>query len=178
MKKKELALSKVYKLLEPGPVVLMTTCYKDEIDVMAMSWTMPIEFEPPMFACIVSNRNHSFDLLKKSKECSINIPSDKMLDKIVEVGNISGAKVDKFKKFNLMVEKADTIKAPFLSECFANLECRIKDVSLVGKYGLFILEVEKGRIASVKKGYKMVHHRGNGIFVVDGKVIKTSSSKK
>ena len=178
MKKKELALSKVYKLLEPGPVVLMTTCYKDEIDVMAMSWTMPIEFEPPMFACIVSNRNHSFDLLKKSKECVINIPQEKMLDRVVKIGNVSGKKVDKFQKFNLLTEKAQTVKAPLLSECFANLESKVIDMRFVEKYGMFVLQVHKAWTGAGKRKFKVFHHHGEGVFAVDGKIIRIASAKK
>ncbi len=49
---KELPLSKVYQLLEPGPVVLLTTARRGRANVMAMSWHMMIEFEPPQVACV------------------------------------------------------------------------------------------------------------------------------
>jgi flavin reductase (DIM6/NTAB) family NADH-FMN oxidoreductase RutF len=55
----ELALSKVYQLLEPGPVVLLTTARKGRANVMAMSWHMMVEFEPPLVACLVSGNNYS-----------------------------------------------------------------------------------------------------------------------
>ena len=65
---KDLPLSKVYQLLEPGPVVLLTTAYKGRANVMTMSWHMMIEFEPPLVACVVSNANHSFAALRTTKE--------------------------------------------------------------------------------------------------------------
>ena len=49
--KKSLSLSKVYRLLEPGPVVLVTTDGKGKADIMALSWHMMIEFEPPLVGC-------------------------------------------------------------------------------------------------------------------------------
>ena len=54
---KNLPLSKVYQLLEPGPVVLLTTARKGRANVMTMSWHMMVEFEPPLIACVVSNAN-------------------------------------------------------------------------------------------------------------------------
>jgi flavin reductase (DIM6/NTAB) family NADH-FMN oxidoreductase RutF len=75
MAKKSFPLSKVYGLLEPGPVVLITTASKNRANIMTQSWHTMLEFEPPLVACVVSNRNYSFDILKTSKECVINIPT-------------------------------------------------------------------------------------------------------
>src|SRR5208282_6412374 len=61
---KDLPLSKVYRLLEPGPVVLLTTARNGRANVMTMSWHMMVEFEPPLLACIVSNANHTFAALR------------------------------------------------------------------------------------------------------------------
>ena len=66
---KDLPLSKVYQLLEPGPVVLLTTARKGRANVMTMSWHMMVEFEPPLIACVVSSANHSFTALRATKEC-------------------------------------------------------------------------------------------------------------
>jgi len=46
--KKPFPLSKVYRLLEPGPVLLVTTAGQEKADVMALSWHMMIDFEPPL----------------------------------------------------------------------------------------------------------------------------------
>ncbi len=35
-----ISLSKIYQLLEPGPVVLLTTAHRGRANVMAMSWHM------------------------------------------------------------------------------------------------------------------------------------------
>ena len=39
---KDLPLAKVYQLLEPGPVVLLTTARKGRANVMTMSWHMMV----------------------------------------------------------------------------------------------------------------------------------------
>ncbi len=178
MKKKSFPLAEVYQLLEPGPVVMVTTSYKGESDVMTMSWQTMIDFDPPILGCIISNRNHSFNLLKKSKECVINIPTVELAEKVVGVGNVSGRQVDKFEKFQLLQEAASQVKAPLLTECFANLECKVIDTKMVTKYNLFILQVLKAWIRPTQKKTRTIHHCGNGLFVVDGKRITIPSKMK
>ena len=93
---KDLPLSKVYQLLEPGPVVLLTTARKGRANVMTMSWHMMVEFEPPLVACVLSNANYSFAALRATKECVIAVPARKLAAKVVKVGNCSGREVEKF----------------------------------------------------------------------------------
>ena len=101
MKKKSFPVSKAYQLIEPGPVIMVTTQYKDKQNVMTMAWHMMVEFEPVLVAFIMSEDNYSFDLLKKSKQCVINIPTVDMIKTAVDIGSCTGVKVDKFKKFGL-----------------------------------------------------------------------------
>ena len=172
---KNLALSKVYQLLEPGPVVLLTTACQGRANVMALSWHMMVEFEPPLVACVVSNRNHSFAALRSTKECVIAIPALGLASKVVEVGNCSGRNVDKFKKFGLTAAPAELVAAPLVAECFANLECKVADARFVNKYCMFILEVLKAWIDPAQKNPRTIHHQGYGKFIVDGETIKLKS---
>lgn len=48
-------LSRVYQLIEPGPVVLLTTAHKGRANVMTMSWLTMVEFEPPLIAECFAN---------------------------------------------------------------------------------------------------------------------------
>jgi flavin reductase (DIM6/NTAB) family NADH-FMN oxidoreductase RutF len=172
---KDFPLSKVYQLLEPGPVVLLTTARKGRANVMTMSWHMMVEFEPPLVACIVSNRNHSFAALRATKECVIAIPARKLAAKVVKVGNSSGRDIDKFKAFGLTAAPAKRVAPPLVAECFANLECKVTDTRFVNAYGLFILEVLKAWIDPKQKNPKTIHHRGYGTFAVDGETIRLKS---
>ena len=61
---KSLPLSKVYQLLEPGPVVLLTTAGKGRNNVMTMSWHTMMDFEPPIIGAVVSNRDYTFNILR------------------------------------------------------------------------------------------------------------------
>ncbi len=174
---KDFPLAKVYQLLEPGPVVLLTTARKGRANVMTMSWHMMMEFTPPQIACIVSNRNFSFAALCATKECVIAIPARKLATKVVKVGNATGRNIDKFKAFGLTPLPAAHVKPPLIAECFANIECRVTDTRLVSAYCLFILEAQKAWIDPKQKNPKTIHHRGNSVFAVDGATIKLKSAK-
>ena len=172
---KNLPLAKVYQLLEPGPVILLATARKGRANVMTLSWQTMLDFEPPLVACVVSEANHSFAALRATKECVIAVPAVKLAPTVVAVANCSGRDVDKFKKFVLTPLKAKRVAAPLVAECFANLECRVADTGFVKKYNLFILEVLKAWIDPARKNPKTIHHRGDGVFTVDGKTIKLKS---
>jgi flavin reductase (DIM6/NTAB) family NADH-FMN oxidoreductase RutF len=174
---KKLPLAKVYQLLEPGPVVLVTTARNGRANVMAMSWHMMVEFEPPMVACIVSNANFSYAALRATRECVIAVPDAALARTVVKVGNCSGREVDKFATCRLTAVPAESVAAPLIGECFANLECRVVDTRLASQYCLFILEVVNAWTDPKRKNPKTIHHHGYGRFVVDGKTIRLRSEK-
>lgn len=172
---KDLPLSKVYALIEPGPVVLLSTARKGRPNVMTMSWHMMLEFEPPLIACICSGNNYSFEALRATGECVIAIPSRKLASKVVNVGNCSGADTDKFKAFKLTPVPAAQVKAPLIAECFANLECKVVDRRMINNYNMFILEVVRACRDPKQKNPKTIHHHGYGKFAVDGPMITLKS---
>ncbi|MDR3415078.1 MAG: flavin reductase family protein [Nevskia sp.] len=175
---KQLALSRVYQLLEPGPVVLLTTAHKGCANVMTMSWHMMMEFEPPMLACVVSAGNHSFAALRASRQCVIAVPGVELAATVVKVGNCSGRDVDKFAAFGLTPLPARRVAAPLVAECFANLECRVVDTRMVKRYNLFVLEVVQAWADSARKRRRTIHHCGYGRFVVDGEAIRLRSKMR
>jgi flavin reductase (DIM6/NTAB) family NADH-FMN oxidoreductase RutF len=177
-KKTSLQLSKVYALIEPGPVVLVTTASLGRTNIMTMSWHMMIDFKPPLIACVISDRGFTFEVLKKTKECVINIPTAELAKQVVACGNISGRKIDKFAKFRLMPSAASCVKAPLIAECYANLECRVTDTKLAARYNIFIVEVVKAWIDRSKKEPRTIHHQGYGKFVIDGETIKLPSKMR
>src|SRR5674476_1415239 len=154
---KDLPLSKVYQLLEPGPVVLLTTAQKGHANVMTMSWHMLVDCEPPLVACVVSSADYSFAAWRATKECVIAVPALELARKVVEVGNCSGRDVEKFERFGLTPVPAERVAAPLVAECFANLECKVVDTHLVNRYNLFVLEVLKAWTDPAHKDPKTIH---------------------
>lgn len=179
MAKKRFPLDKAYQLLEPGPVIMVTTVdKKGNPNIMTMSWHTMIDFMPPILGIVMSDQNYSFELLKKTKECVINIPTVALVKQAVGVGNCTGATVDKFKKFALTPVPAKHVQPPLIAECYAHLECRVIDMKMAKKYNLFILEGLAAWVTPSKKRQRAIHHCGNGVFVADGKRIAVPSGKK
>jgi flavin reductase (DIM6/NTAB) family NADH-FMN oxidoreductase RutF len=178
MGRRAFPLSRVYRLLEPGPVVMVTTVKEGRPNIMTMSWHTMMEFEPPIVGCVISNRNYTFDILKATKECVINIPTVELASKAVDCGNTSGRRVDKFRAFRLTPVPASCVGPPLIGECYANLECRVVDARMAAKYNFFILEVLKAWIDPARKDPRTIHHLGRGAFMVAGRTIKLPSKMK
>jgi flavin reductase (DIM6/NTAB) family NADH-FMN oxidoreductase RutF len=140
-----------------------------------MGWHTVMEFSPSLIGCIISNQNHSFEMIKKSKECVINIPTQEMAKKVVGIGNCSGSEIDKFKKFELTAIPATKVDAPLIQECYASFECKISDSQLVNRYNFFIFEVFKAHVAISPKYPRTLHFRGDGVFMLSGRSIKLPS---
>jgi len=178
MSKRSYPLSKVYRLLEPGPVTMVTTAFRGRTNIMTMSWHTMIDFQPPLVGCVISDRNHTFGMLKATKECVINIPTVELASKAVRCGNTSGRTVDKFKALRLTAEPGTHVRAPLIGECYASLECKVVDTRMVARYGLFVLEVVKAWIDPSRKNPRTIHHLGRGRFRVDGRTITLPSRMK
>ncbi|POR57064.1 flavin reductase family protein [Bosea psychrotolerans] len=174
----KLELSKVYQIIEPGPVVFLTTAHEGRANVMTMSWHMMVDFEPPQIACIVSAANYSFAALQATKECVIAVPARRLAVAVVEVGNSSGRDIDKFESFALTAKPASRVQAPLIAQCFANLECKVIDTRLVTSHNLFFLEVVEAWIDRAQRRPKTIHHHGYGKFVVDGSTIQLQSKMR
>ena len=172
---KPFPLDKVYQLIEPGPVVLLTTAFDGELNVMTMSWHMMMEFVPPRIGCVVSSADHSFTALTRTGECVIAIPAADMAEKVVAIGNCSGRDTDKFAEIGLTALPAEEVSAPLIGECFANLECRVVDRDFVERHNLFVLDVAKAWHDPQQVAPKTLHHKGYGTFVIDGEEITLAS---
>lgn len=166
--KRDYPVADIRRFLEPGPVVLVSSAWKGERNIMTMGWHMPMEFSPSLVGCIISSANHSFAMIRKSKECVINVPTVDLAEAVIGIGNHTGAEIDKFETYGLTPLPAHAVAAPLIKECHVNLECRLVDSSLINKYGMFIFEVVKAWAAATPKNPKTLHYRGEGRFMIAG----------
>lgn len=165
---RQLKLSRAFTLIEPGPVVLVTTRDGGRNNVMTISWTMVVDFTP-VFAITTGPWNFSFAALRKTRECVIAIPTVDLLDRVVGIGTCSGADTDKFARFGLTPAPGKVVEAPLIRECLANIECKVVD--LVRKHEIVVLEAVAAWIDPARRERRTVHAVGDGTFVVDGRRI-------
>jgi flavin reductase (DIM6/NTAB) family NADH-FMN oxidoreductase RutF len=171
IRKIDFPVANVRRYLEPGPIVLVSSAWRDKRNIMVMGWHTVMEFTPSLVGCVIAGGNYSFSLIRRSGECVINLPTTALTDTVVGIGNCSGAAVDKFEKFGLTALPARDVKAPLIAECHANFECRLKDDSLVDRYNFFIFEVVKAHVAPRPKYPQTLHYTGDGVFMVSGKIV-------
>jgi flavin reductase (DIM6/NTAB) family NADH-FMN oxidoreductase RutF len=165
---KKLPLNKAFTLLEPGPVVLVTTADGGKQNILTLSWTMVMDFTP-RFAFLTGSWNYSYKALKKTRECVISFPTVDLAKKAVQIGTCSGAETDKFDKFKLTPLKAENVSAPLIRECYANIECRIIDH--IEKHNIFILDGLAAWVDDKRIEKRFIHAVGDGKFIVDGDII-------
>jgi flavin reductase (DIM6/NTAB) family NADH-FMN oxidoreductase RutF len=161
-----LELAKAFTLIEPGPVVLVTTHDGHRPNIMTISWTMVMDFTP-QFAIATGAWNHSFAALEAQHECVIAIPTIDLLDTVVGIGTCSGRDTDKFSRFSLTAVKGRVVKSPLIKECLANIECTVTDI--ITRYGIVILQGVAAHIDPARQDRRTIHAVGDGTFIADGR---------
>lgn len=160
-----LTLSRAFTLIEPGPVVLVTTHDGARDNVMTITWTMVLGFSA-QFAIATGPWNHSYAALRETRECVLAIPAADRLDIAVGIGTCSGADTDKFARFGLTRERAAHVRAPLIADCLANIECRVVD--FVDRHGIVVLEGLAAYLDGAREDKRLLHAVGDGTFTADG----------
>ena len=166
--KQDFPTHKVRRFLEPGPIVPVSSAHRDNTNIMTMGWYMMMEFEPALIGCCISAANHSFELVRKGRQCVINLPTVDLAAEAAKIGNSSGRDIDKFAEFGLTPTSGARVRAPLIAECYANFECLLRDTSWVSKYNVFVFEVVKAHVAASPRCPKTIHYRGDGEFMISG----------
>jgi flavin reductase (DIM6/NTAB) family NADH-FMN oxidoreductase RutF len=148
--------------------VLVSLAWRGKTNTMTMGWHMVMGFEPSLIGCYIWDENHSFDMVRKSRECVINIPTVDLGAKVVAIGNSSGRDIDKFAEFELTAVPGAQVNAPLIGECYASFECTLADAKHIPTYSLFVFEVVKAHVAASPKYPRTMHYRGEGVFMLSG----------
>ncbi len=165
---RQIDASKAYRILESGPIVMVCTHDGARPNIMTMGFHMMVQHAPPLIACVIGPWDHSFAALRETGQCVLAVPGADLARTVVDVGNCSGAEVDKFERFGLATAEPAKLSAPLLSDCLYNIECIVHDDTLVDKYQLFVLEAIAAWCNDVRKERRCLHHHGDGTFTADG----------
>ena len=75
MKKRDFPVQEVRRYLEPGPIVLVSSRWRGRSNIMTLGWHTVLEFTPSLIGLMISSGNYSHDMIRRSKECVINLPT-------------------------------------------------------------------------------------------------------
>ena len=174
---------KSYLLLNHGPVCLVSSAFRGRRNVMAASWVMPLDFDPPKVLAIIDGGSYTRELIEASGEFALSLPFRRLADKVLAAGSISGRDGDKFVRLGIEVFPADQIGAPLVSDCAAWLECKvIPEKNNQKRYDLFVAEVltawadpavfSEGRWHFPDVARRTIHYQAGGAFFETGEAFE------
>jgi flavin reductase (DIM6/NTAB) family NADH-FMN oxidoreductase RutF len=166
----EYPMCDVHRLIEPGPVVMVSTFDGRRANLMTNGFNMPIA-HGALIGLVVGPWDHSYEALRATGECVIAIPSVDLAERVVGVGNTSGRETDKWRRFGFTPTPGAVVRAPLVAECFANVECTVADDRLVDDYNLWILRGERAWFDASRRGAGEFHHRGDGTFSANASTV-------
>jgi flavin reductase (DIM6/NTAB) family NADH-FMN oxidoreductase RutF len=142
------------RLLNPGPVAIVTTSWRAMANAAPIAWTAPLSIEPPLVGCVIHPHRHTADMIRFSQEFAINIPGPSLLKQTAFLGSQSGLTVNKIESAGLELFSAQRIEAPLIEGCLAWIECGLQDVIPIGDHTLFVGKVV--RVQALDEAYAQV----------------------
>lgn len=128
------------RLLEPGPLALLTSRFRSSDNVMTAAWVMPVSLDPPRVAVAIHPGRLTHEYASKSEFFALNIPTAELLNQAHRCGTLSGRAGDKFVAAGLTPVDARALELPLVGECVAHIECGIVGRAAFGDHDLFIGE--------------------------------------
>ena len=136
--RRTLEVTDALRLLNGGPVTLVTTRWRDQEDVMPAIWTAPLSHKPPLVGVAVHPSRHTHDLIRFAEQFALNFPGKDLVNHTHYFGVMSGRDVDKLDISKLRTFKASKVDAPLIDGCIAYIECGLEDALRIGDHTLFV----------------------------------------
>jgi len=152
-----LGMEKLYRLLYPMKVVLVTARHGGRESIMPAAWCYPLSADPPMFGVSLAKKRFTYGLVHESKKFAINVPTPEMKDGVVVCGTTTGKDMDKFAETGWKKEEGK-LGIPLVGECSASIECRLEREIETGDHVVLV-----GRVENVVK-----RREAKGIYQVAG----------
>lgn len=178
-------LSRVTRLLNIGPTVLVSACHDGTENVMAAAWCCALDFMPPKLTVVLDKSTFTRRLVEASGEFGIQIPVVDLATQVHALGTLSrNSEADKLDRIGVRMFRFDGCGVPFVEGCAAWLACRrVAEPHNESAYDLFIGEVtaawadarvfRNGRwdFAGAPPGMRTLHHVAGGHFHALGEPI-------
>lgn len=133
------------RLIVPGPVGLVTTIYRDQPNVMAASWMLPVSLDPVYVGVAVHPSRLTHEFITKTELFAISIPTVDLMTAVQVAGTVSGREGDKLAATGLTLLDPRETEVPLIAECVGHIECGVVERQRFGDHDLFV-----GRVLSVQ----------------------------
>jgi flavin reductase (DIM6/NTAB) family NADH-FMN oxidoreductase RutF len=163
----------VGRLLEPGPLVLVTSMHRAQHNVMTAGWLVTLGLDPPRLGVAIHPSRLTHELIGKSEMFGLSVPSLDLLNAVHRCGTETGRDRDKFLSVGLTPVDALEIEAPLVEECVAHLECGLVQRLTLSDHDLFVGEVLVASAVEeifsdrweIQEGSELLHHVGGDLYV-------------
>lgn len=132
------------RLLSGAPITLLTCSYRGKHNIMPIAYVMPVSIVPPLVAISISPSRYTYDIIHKTEEFAINIPTRQLLHHVQFLGSVSGNDVDKLELTKLATSRARRLDTVLLDNCIGWIECGLEDEYEAGDHMIMI-----GKVVSV-----------------------------
>lgn len=179
--KKPVDLRHAYRLLAHGPVLLLTTQFRGQPNVMTVGWSTPLAGSEPLIGVAIAPARLSHDFISRTDEFALNVPHLDLLGRVYYCGTTSGRDADKWETAPLTPAEASEITSPLVNECLAWLECTVVGRLAVGDHTLFVAQVVAAQAEEAafqetwlpgEEAGRTLHHLGGNLFTAPERVYR------
>jgi flavin reductase (DIM6/NTAB) family NADH-FMN oxidoreductase RutF len=133
------------RLMSGGPVLLVTCSFRGRHNAMPVAYAMTLSMRPPLIGLAVHPSRHTYDIIRRTEEFALNIPTRDLLHHVQYLGTLSGADFDKLELTKLPYFRARKLDTVLLEGCVGWIECHLQDAIEMGDHFLLV-----GRVVAVQ----------------------------
>lgn len=128
-------------MIYPLPAVIVSCGDENESNLLTVAWTGTLCTNPPMCYISIRPERHSYELIRRNMEFTINLTTESMARATDWAGVRSGCDYDKWAETGLTPEKGVMVACPSITESPLSIECRVSEIMPLGSHDMFIAEV-------------------------------------
>lgn len=129
-------------MIYPLPAVLVTCgSSPEEWNMLTVAWTGTVCTNPAMCYISVRPERHSYPIIERNMEFTINLTTAAMARATDWAGVRSGADYDKWKETGLTPLPGEKVQSPTIAESPLSIECKVKAMNPLGSHTMFLAEV-------------------------------------
>ena len=126
--------------VHPMPVVIVGTVTDGRPNFMTVAWMMRVEYDPPLVAISLGQKQHTAKGIQQTGQFSISYPSIDQAALTDYCGLVHGYEEDKTARVEVF--KGSLESAPMVSQCPLTVECRLTKTVELPRHFLFVGEIE------------------------------------
>lgn len=129
-------------MVYPVPAALVSVgATPDEWNLLTVAWIGTVCSDPAMLSISVRQERHSFPLIEKTGEFTVNLTTVDMARSVDWCGVRSGAQYDKWKETGLVPIPGEKVKSPTVEQSPLSIECVVRSKTDLGTHTMFLAEV-------------------------------------